>query len=586
MFLLHFGNMLTHSWSRNLLRLSSSPLVATTLFAMAVLIGIWTVTYLNREGDRAEVYRMAHAELLGSQSILAAQVGRTMESAQSLMESVEEWLNDQNGASDFTELATLIARLQRRQLFPLDVRLFDADGTVIAPAKPSDRGINVADREYIQMLADKPPRTIHIGRQVIARDVGARQIPVAIRMRPNALNVAYAVTGIPIDPLAEMFAGIFVTAPAIVGIVRDDGYILFRSPDPEGFTDRRVDLDNLVPGGVRNPRRTSGLFEQRIDPAGQQIVTAFKQVEGQPLYVYGSFRIRDLEARLAERLPWTIGFAIATSLGVLLFAGAVVWFVTLRDREAERVRIALEEAEAANAAKREFLANVSHELRTPLNAIIGFSEFVVLQTFGPIHERYRGYVGDVLSAGRHLLGIVDQLLDLAAIEARRFTVRPEAMDPGHIVRDVAEMMRPLAAQRRIRIVIDAPGDALVTTTDAGAVRQILVNLVGNAVKFCRADGIVTVGWLPRAGGGVDFSVTDTGEGIALADIENIFEPFWRKDSSYVRRKGGTGLGLSLTRQLVERLGGRVDVESEQAKGSRFRVSLPDQAQGNPAKIAA
>ncbi len=586
MFNLHFGDMLSRLRSRTFLRLFSSPLVATAMFAMAVLIGIWTVTYLNHEGDRAEIYRMAHAELLGSQNILAAQVGRTMESAQSLLESVEEWVNDQIGAPDLADLATLIARLQRRHLFPLNVRLFDADGNMVASGTQHDNAINVADREYIQALDGKPAGTIHIGRQIVARDVGVQQIPVSIRVRPNALNVAYALTGIPVDPLAEMFAGIFVTAPAIVGIVRDDGYILFRSPDLEGFTDRRVDLDNLIPGGARNPRRQSGLFEQRIDPAGQQIVTAFKRVDGQPLYVYGSFRIRDLEAKLAERLPWTIGFAIATSLGVLLFTGAVVWFVTLRDREAERVRIALEEAEAANAAKREFLANVSHELRTPLNAIIGFSEFVVLQTFGPIHERYRGYVGDVLSAGRHLLGIVDQLLDLAAIEARRFVVRPEAMDPGEVARDVAEMMRPLAAKRRIRIVVHAPDDVLVTTTDAGALRQILVNLVGNAVKFCRADGTVTIGWLPRAGGGVDISVADTGEGIAVEDIENIFQPFWRKESSYVRRKGGTGLGLSLTRQLVERLGGRIDVESEQGKGSRFRISLPDHAAGGPAKIAA
>ncbi|MBI3505414.1 MAG: hypothetical protein HY059_11270 [Proteobacteria bacterium] len=564
----------------------ASPIIATALFAAAVLGGIWTVTYWSLAGDREELYRTAHAELLGGQNILAAQVGRTVESAESLIEAVEHWVIDQEGAPDPAEFDSLIERLQRRHMFPLSVRLFDLAGDLVNPGGYTTGRINVADREYVQVLAERPEGTILIGRQILARDVGVRQIPIAMRARPNILNVAYVVTAIPVEQLTNIFDGLFVTAPGIVGIVREDGRVLFRSPDPEGFTDRNVDLESLVPGGIRNPRRQFGLFEHRIDPNGQPIATAFKRVDRQPLYVYGSFRINDLEAKLASRAPWTFFVAITTSLGVILLAGTIAVFVSLREREAERVRAALDEAEAANTAKREFLANVSHELRTPLNAIIGFSEFVVMQTFGPIHERYRGYVGDVLSAGRHLLGVVDQLLDLAAIEARRFVVRPEAIDPGDVVHDVAEMMRPLATKRQVRITVQPPAERFVAMTDSGALRQILVNLVGNAVKFCRTDGIVAIDWVARAEGGVEITIADTGEGIAADDIKNIFEPFWRKESSYVRRHGGTGLGLSLTRQLVERLDGRIEVESELGKGSRFRISLPDKAGSAAAKLAA
>jgi signal transduction histidine kinase len=238
------------------------------------------------------------------------------------------------------------------------------------------------------------------------------------------------------------------------------------------------------------------------------------------------------------------------------------------------LRLALMDAEAANIAKREFLANISHELRTPLNAIIGFSDLMALQPFGALSERYRGYADDIQGAGRHLLNIVDQLLDVAAIEARRLRMRAEPFDPGEVVHEIAEMMRAIARQRNIRIVEIPPASPIATIGDRTVLGQILTNLVGNAVRHCRKDGAVRIAWAKAPNECFAIAIEDEGSGIPVEDLEHIFEPFWRKESSNLSRRGGTGLGLMLTRQFVTLWGGTIAVDSEVGKGSVFTVTLP------------
>ena len=566
-----------------LLRRLSSPKVAAVCFAALVVAGIWSVAIWRLTSDHHDLYESAKGELLGAQNLLAAQIGRTIESAEGLIEAAEVWLVEQPDYTNLAQLAEVVDRLQRRHRFPLNVRLFAEDGRMIPFGPYGTELIGVADREYIRALDGRPIGWIHVGLQIVARNTGLPSIPLAMKTRPNAFGVAYIVTAIPVVPLAEVFRDLFVSAPGIVGIVRDDGHILFRSPDADGIVGRRLNIDDYA--GVPGERRASGLIDARVGVDGRPILAAFKQIEKQPLFVYATFRKSDIDAKIDDRRLWTVGFAALATLLAGMMAALVVRFTALRDREASRVRAALVAAEAANAAKREFLANVSHELRTPLNAIIGFSEFVVMQVFGPLPERYRGYVGDVLTAGRHLLGVVDQLLDLAAIEARRLVLKPVELDPGSAVRDVLEMMRPIAVERDVKIEAVAPAGPLTVVSDAGALRQILVNLAGNAVKFCRAGGTVRVGWIPEDGDRLRIWVADEGDGIPAADIGHIFEPFWRKESAQVSRRSGTGLGLSLTRQLVLRLGGTIRVESEPGKGSLFEVLLPARIAAEPAQAA-
>jgi signal transduction histidine kinase len=231
------------------------------------------------------------------------------------------------------------------------------------------------------------------------------------------------------------------------------------------------------------------------------------------------------------------------------------------------------ELEAANRHKSEFLANVSHELRTPLNAIIGFSEVLQEKLFGELNEKQAEYTDDILSSGRHLLSLINDILDLSKIEAGRMELEITTFHLPDAIENALLLIRERASRHGIkldRVVDDRLGDF---TGDERKVKQILVNLLTNAVKFTPEGGQIKV----EAGLGdsaVIVSVRDTGIGIAKEDQEAIFEEFRQASGNYAQKREGTGLGLTLTRRFVEMHGGKIWVESEVGKGSTFTFTLP------------
>jgi PAS domain S-box-containing protein len=249
--------------------------------------------------------------------------------------------------------------------------------------------------------------------------------------------------------------------------------------------------------------------------------------------------------------------------------------ITDRKRAEQDLIDAKLKAEQANLAKSQFLANMSHELRTPLNAIIGFSEMISMQVLGPIRpERYLECAQDIQTSSRHLLGLLEEVLDTSRIEVDRYDLRVESCDIGDLVQSVVTMEAPDARKKQITLSRSVAENLPRMQLDPKAIRQALLNLVVNALKFTPAGGAIHITAALDLEGDLMLEVTDTGIGIAEADLELIFERFAQVEDSYVRRHGGIGLGLHITRRLIDLHGGTVTVESTLGEGSTFSIRLP------------
>lgn len=245
--------------------------------------------------------------------------------------------------------------------------------------------------------------------------------------------------------------------------------------------------------------------------------------------------------------------------------------ITKRKLTEVELRQAKEAAEAANKAKGQFLATMSHELRAPLHAILGKSELLLEGSYGPLSQSQHSSIRTLEQSGRHLLSLINDILDLAKIEAGKFAldIWPCAVEP--ICRISLQIMRQLAESKKIKLYFTMDPNVTMIYADERRLKQILINLLNNAIKFTPLGGRVGLDVVGDVSGKkIHFSVWDTGIGIAAEDMKRLFEPFVQLDNN---RHEGTGLGLSLVRSLTDKHGGTISVESEVGKGSRFTISL-------------
>lgn len=301
------------------------------------------------------------------------------------------------------------------------------------------------------------------------------------------------------------------------------------------------------------------IARRRDDPAFEKIISyAGTRVEYSDGRALAFVTLRDVTARIQAEQDLREAKAVLEQ--------------RVEERTAE-LRSALDRAESADRLKSAFLATMSHELRTPLNSIIGFTGIVLQGLAGPLNDEQTRQLGMVRGSARHLLDLINDILDLSKIEAGQLQLREEPVDLAAVVDRVGAMVAPMAERKGLAVTTRVPAGGIHLVTDRRRVEQILLNLLNNAVKFTERGDVTLV--VERQGGQLSFQVTDTGMGIKPEDLHVLFQPFRQVDTGLTRQHEGTGLGLAICRRLAGLLGGRIDVVSTWGGGSTFTLTLPE-----------
>jgi len=359
---------------------------------------------------------------------------------------------------------------------------------------------------------------------------------------------------------AALFRGILEAAPDAMIIVGQDGRILIINAQTETlFGWKREELlgqsmEVLVPHRFRahHPAKRDGyMASPKARPMGA----------GLDLYAL---------RKDGTEFPAEISLSpLETPEG--RYVTAAIRDTTERKRQLEEENKRIQET---NRLKSEFLANMSHELRTPLNAIIGFSELMVNGKVGEMAPDQREYTGDILTSARHLLRLINDVLDLTKVEAGKMEFRPEILDITKVATEVKEILRGMASPKRIQIELEFAPFLPPALLDPSKLKQVLYNFLSNAIKFTPEGGKVILRVHPEKEGYFRLEVEDTGIGIRPADLPKLFVEFQQLDAGSAKKYAGTGLGLALTKSIVEAQGGWVGVTSNPGRGSLFFAVLP------------
>jgi PAS domain S-box-containing protein len=368
----------------------------------------------------------------------------------------------------------------------------------------------------------------------------------------------------------EKFRSIYLSANVAMIISIDKiGSIISWNPGAEkafGYAEKEIldqPLTRLMPERYR-AAHTAGL--KRACESGEYHIVG-KTIELEGLHKDG------------HEFPLELSLGAWRSKGEIYFS-AVIHDISERKLAEEKLQAALVDAERANQAKSEFLATMSHEFRTPLNAILGFSEMLRSQYFGPLGaDNYQIYANDIHTSGEHMMELVNDMLDIAAIEAGKRPMVNETVDVSKVVEDCVRNVEPAAKDSGINLSLDIPGGSPSIYADRRSITQITFNLLSNAIKFTEWDGTISVS-VKANKKMILITVSDTGVGIPPEKLSTVTDPFSQTHTDPLITQKGTGLGLTIVKSLVEAHAGKLNIESEVGKGTTVTVTLPSQRMGD------
>ncbi len=546
-----------------LVGLLSGVLLAT--LAAAVAWSLWS--------DRASRLAAAEAENMRFVQLMEAHARRTYQSAEMLLTVADSLLRGPGRAAS-PPGAPGVVPLASIGPYSLRVRLFDGNGRMI-PFAAGHQPFDASARDYMRQLiaidpSTGPDRLIVVGAPVHTRETDTLVVPIAMRASDTPYGVAVIVTGVSVDSFQSLYDGARPGESGRSGLFRDDGVLLAGDASQRHMIGRDMStwvMFDMLRTGDR------GSYVTTTSHDGITRMYSYARIAGLPLVVGTGLDVDEVLGPWWRMFWLELGF-LATAW--LLVGSVALWIIALlrqRERESARLRAALQAAENASLAKSDFLAKMSHELRTPLNAILGFSEVIKDALFGPLLTRYRDYAGDIHRSGRHLLTLINDILDISRIEAGALKLNEEPIAVATVIGEVMATLREQSAAARVVVRMEVEPDLPLLRADLRAVRQMLLNLGSNAIKFTPAGGHVCFA-ARRGSDGLELHVSDTGIGIAPADLAHVTEPFGRGSSQTAADVEGTGLGLPITKSLIEAHDGQLSIVSAPGEGTQVSLAFP------------